>query len=47
VQEVLRAAPMLRFTGGPIERVELNEDNSIQRDVWSQRWRPKLKEGAK
>jgi hypothetical protein len=47
VQEVLRAAPMLRYTGGPIARVELNEDNSIHRDVWHERWRPKVKEGAR
>jgi hypothetical protein len=48
VWEVLRAAPMLRYTGGPIERVELNEDNSTQRDVWHARYLPtRLKENAR
>jgi hypothetical protein len=47
VQEVLRAAPMLRYTGGVIGRVESNEEFNVVRDVWSERWRPQVKEGAR
>jgi hypothetical protein len=48
VWEVLRNAAHLRFTGGTIERVELIEENSVNRDVWHERYRPaKSKEGAR
>jgi hypothetical protein len=47
VHEVLRNAAHLRYTGGTIERVELNEELSVKRDVWHERWRPGLKEAAR
>jgi hypothetical protein len=47
VWEVLRNAAHLRYTGGAIERCGLTEENSVMRDVWRERWRPKLKEGAR
>ena len=34
VVEVLRNAAHLRWTGGAVERVELNEENSVVRDIW-------------
>ncbi len=40
VHEVLRNAANLRFTGGTIERVEVNEENSVVRDIWHERHRP-------
>jgi hypothetical protein len=40
VWEVLRNAAHLRYTGGAIERVELNEETNVTRDVWHERWRP-------
>jgi hypothetical protein len=48
VWEVLRNAAHLRYTGGTIERVELIEENSVNRDVWHERYRAaKSKEGAR
>jgi hypothetical protein len=44
VWEVLRNAAHLRYTGGAIERVELMPEKSVARDVWADRWRPRLKE---
>jgi hypothetical protein len=44
VQEVLRAAPMLRYTGGTIGRCELTEKNSVVRDVWVDRRPARQKE---
>jgi hypothetical protein len=40
VWEALRHSPSLRYTGGPIERVELNEETNVTRDIWHERWRP-------
>jgi hypothetical protein len=47
VWEVLRHAAHLRYTGGQVERVELDEATSVTRDVWHERWRPKLMENAR
>jgi hypothetical protein len=47
VWEALHNSPVLRFAGGPVERCELTEENSVVRDVWHERWRQKAKEGAR
>jgi hypothetical protein len=47
VWEVLRNAANLRFTGGAIERVEVNPEMSVKHDVWGKRYQPaRLKETA-
>lgn len=40
VWAVLRSAANLRFTGGQVERIELNEETNVTRDIWHERWRP-------
>jgi hypothetical protein len=40
VGEALRAAPNLRFTGGAVERFEMNPDKSVKADPWAERHRP-------
>ena len=34
VWAVLRSAANLRFTGGQVEQVEINEQSCVKRDVW-------------
>jgi uncharacterized membrane-anchored protein len=40
VWAVLRNSAQLRYTGGVIERIELNEETNVTRDIWHERWRP-------
>jgi hypothetical protein len=44
VWEVLRNAAHLRYTGGAIERVEVNEAMSVTFDPWADRHRSQPKE---
>jgi hypothetical protein len=47
VWAVLRNAANLRYTGGTIERVVVNEEMSVTFDPWADRHRPeRLKESA-
>jgi hypothetical protein len=47
VYRVLRNAAQLRYTGGAIERVEVNEATAVAFDPWADRHRPaRLKETA-
>jgi hypothetical protein len=43
----LRHAANLRFTGGEIVRCEAPAEDAIVRDIWHERWRPKLMENAR
>jgi hypothetical protein len=48
VWEVLRNAAHLRYTGGAVERVEVNEEFTVKRDVWNDLYRQaKLKETSR
>jgi hypothetical protein len=46
VWAVLRNAANLRFTGGKITRVEINEEMSVPFDPWAARHRPRQRETA-
>jgi hypothetical protein len=40
VWQALHHSPSLRYTGGKIERIEIDPEMSVARDVWDERWRP-------
>jgi hypothetical protein len=47
VWAVLRNSAQLRYTGGAIERIEVNPEMSVAWDPWSERYRPaRLREKA-
>jgi hypothetical protein len=42
VYRVLHCSPSLRYTGGKVERVEVNPEMSVTFDPWADRHRPAL-----
>jgi hypothetical protein len=47
VWAVLRNSAQLRYTGGAIERIEVDPEMSVAWDPWSERYRPaRLREKA-
>jgi hypothetical protein len=48
VGAVLRNAAQLRYTGGKVERVEVNPETTVANDPWAERYKPaRLKENVR